>query len=141
MPSLTVNKHTFCRAALFVASVVQVGQAQASERFPHVMSPMDHFIHGDHVLAVETRLDQLQAEGPFPLGKALFTIGRSDLLGLNPSLDGFEVSTLEVPLGGNFAVDQEEPVAFSQARQAQRAQRPNRQAFRGVFQGLMGTPF
>ncbi|WP_370260593.1 hypothetical protein [Limnobacter sp.] len=141
MPSLTTRQSRWRCAALFAVGLLLAGQAKASERFPHVMSPMDHFLQGDVHLAVETRFDQLQAQGPFPLGKALFTIGRTDLLGLNPSLNSFEVSTLEVPLGGNFAVDQEEPVAFSQARQAQKAQRPNRQAFRGVFRGLMGTPF
>ncbi|HEX4842078.1 MAG TPA: hypothetical protein VFV57_00275 [Limnobacter sp.] len=141
MHSLTFRQRLCCCAALFTASMTLVGQTHASGRFPNVMSPMDHFVNGENMRAVETRLDQLKAEGPFPLGKALFTIGRADLLGQNPGLDSFEVSTLEEPLGGNFAVDQEEPVGFNAARQAAKAQRPNRQVFRGVFRGLMGTPF
>lgn len=36
------------------------------------------------------------------LGRALLTIGRTDLLGLDVNLDSFAASSLETPLGGNF---------------------------------------
>ncbi len=58
----------------------------------------------------------VEEAGNFPLGKALYTIGRTDLLGLNPSLNSFEVSTLETPLGGNFAVQEEQEIQFKSAR-------------------------
>ncbi|HEX4878736.1 MAG TPA: hypothetical protein VFV39_02740 [Limnobacter sp.] len=136
MPSLTAHPRVCCCATLFLVAMFAVGPTHASQRFPTVLSPMDHFINGENGLAVETKLDQLQAEGPFPLGKALFTIGRTDLLGLNPSLNSFDTSTLETPLGGEFEVDKEQVVQFRTAR-AQRASR----GLNGGFDTPLGGSF
>ncbi|HEX4857010.1 MAG TPA: hypothetical protein VFV28_09365 [Limnobacter sp.] len=93
-----------------------------AERYPDVPRPIDYFVNGEEILEVETLRDTIRAQGNFPMGKALFTIGRSDLLGLNRSLDSFDTSTLEVPLGGEFEVREEQVQGFRTAR-AQRASR------------------
>lgn len=93
-----------------------------AERFPDVPRPIDYFVNGEEILAVHTLRDDIRAQGNFPLAKALLTIGREDLLGLNRSLDSFETGTLETPLGGEFEVDREQMAQFRTAR-AQRASR------------------
>ena len=108
-----------CISLVLAGSALMSLPAQA-ERFPEVLRPIDYFIHGDEILAVDTLRDTIRAQGNFPLGKALFTIGRTDLLGLNRSLDSFDTGTLETPLGGNFEVDREQMTEFRTAR-AQRA--------------------
>lgn len=84
--------------------------------YPEVSRPIDDFAYNDKVQGVSTLRDTFQEAGNVPLGKALYTIGRTDLLGLNPSLNSFEVSTLETPLGGNFAVQEEQEIQFKSAR-------------------------
>ena len=127
-------------------SLVLAGSALMSlpahaERFPDVLRPIDYFIHGEEILAVDTLRDTIRAQGNFPLGKALFTIGRTDLLGLNRSLDSFDTSTLETPLGGNFEVDKEQVAEFRTAR-AQRATRGLNSGFdSGRFDSPLGGQF
>jgi hypothetical protein len=84
--------------------------------YPDVARPIDDFDYTDKVQGVSTLRDHFQQQGNFPLGKALLTIGRTDLLGLNASLDSFEVSSLETPLGGEFPVQEEQEVQFTRAR-------------------------
>src|SRR5690606_8990999 len=67
-----------------------------------VPRPIDHFVNGEEILAVNTLRDEFREQGNFKLGKGLLIVGRTDLLGLNRSLDSFDTSTLETPLGGNF---------------------------------------
>lgn len=93
-----------------------------AERFPDVPRPIDYFVNGEEILAVHTLRDDIRTQGNFPLGKALLTVGREDLLGLNRSPDSFETGTLETPLGGEFEVDREQVTEFRTAR-AQRASR------------------
>lgn len=119
------------------ASTLPIPPAVAAERFPDVPRPIDYFVNGEelgeNVLAVSTLRDNIRQQGNFPLAKALFTIGRNDLLGLNRSLDSFDTSTVEIPLGGNFEVDQEQAAEFRTAR-AQRASRGlNRLGYRSGF--------
>lgn len=99
-----------------------ISQPALAERFSDVPRPIDYFANGEEILAVNTLRDDIRAKGNFPLAKALLTIGRDDLLGLNRSLDSFDTGTLETPLGGNFEVDQEQVAEFRTAR-AQRASR------------------
>lgn len=135
-PTLGVAMRKNIMLTLTIASGALLTQpAFAAERFPDVPRPIDYFVdgieRGESVLAVSTLRDRIREQGNFPLAKALFTIGRSDLLGLNLSLDSFDTSTLETPLGGNFEVDQEQVAEFRTAR-AQRASRGlNGFGFRG----------
>lgn len=124
-------KHTAVLAAL-TATLLLSNPAQA-KGFPEVPRPIDYFVNGEEILTVHTLRDGYRERGNFPLAKALFTIGRVDLLGLNRSLDSFDTSTLETPLGGNFEVDKEQVAEFRTAR-AQRATRGlNRLGFRSGF--------
>lgn len=113
-------KKTFTVIALLASATLS--PAAFAERFPDVTRPMDHFERGEEILAVTTLRDDIRAQGNFPLAKALLTIGRADLLGLNRSLNSFDTGTLETPLGGDFVVDQEQVAEFRTAR-AQRASR------------------
>lgn len=108
--------------AILVSFTALLAQPALAERFPEVPRPIDYFVNGEEILAVNTLRDNIRAQGSFPLGKALLTIGRDDLLGLNRSLSSFETGTLETPLGGEFEVDKEQAVQFRSAR-AQRASR------------------
>lgn len=105
-----------------IAASALIGQPALAERFPDVPRPIDYFMNGEEILAVNTLRDEIRAQGNFPLAKALLTIGRDDLLGLNRSLDSFDTGTLETPLGGEFEVDKEQVAEFRTAR-AQRASR------------------
>ncbi|HEY1057153.1 MAG TPA: hypothetical protein VGE55_00325 [Limnobacter sp.] len=113
---------TLVRAALLTTALCGI-QAQAGVQepvslgtsllnLPQVARPADDFLRGDGLDGVDTLRDLKRAEGPFPFGKALLTIGQTQFLGLIPDLNSFEVSTLETPLGGDFPVDQETPVGF-----------------------------
>ena len=97
-------------------------QPALADRFPDVPRPIDFFVNGEEILAVSTLRDEIREQGNFPLAKALLTIGREDLLGLNRSLDSFDTGTVETPLGGEFEVDKEQVAQFRTAR-AQRASR------------------
>jgi hypothetical protein len=103
------------QASLWTLGMAFSGWAFAGN-YPEVSRPIDDFAYNDKVQGVSTLRDTFQEAGNFPLGKALYTIGRSDLLGLNPSLNSFEVSTLETPLGGNFPVQEEQEIQFKSAR-------------------------
>jgi hypothetical protein len=128
---LIMFKHTPVLAAL-AATLLLANPAQAAS-YPDVLRPIDYFINGEEILAVHTLRDGYREQGNFPLAKALFIIGRTDLLGLNRSLDSFDTSTLETPLGGNFEVDKEQVVEFRTAR-AERATRGlNRLGYRRGF--------
>ncbi|MBU1267372.1 MAG: hypothetical protein KKG07_06705 [Gammaproteobacteria bacterium] len=105
-----------------IAASSLLSQPALAERFPDVPRPIDYFVNGEEILAVNTLRDEIRAQGNFPLAKALLTIGRDDLLGLNRSLDSFDTGTLETPLGGEFEVDKEQVAEFKTAR-AQRASR------------------
>jgi hypothetical protein len=109
-------------APIFISAAALCAQPALAERFPDVPRPIDYFVNGEEILAVSTLRDDIRAQGKFPLGKALLTIGRDDLLGLNRSLDSFDTGTLETPLGGEFEVDKEQVAQFRTAR-AQRASR------------------
>ncbi len=111
-------------------------QPAFAERFPEVPRPIDYFVNGEEILAVNTLRDDIRAQGNFPLAKALLTIGRDDLLGLNRSLDSFDTGTLETPLGGEFEVDKEQVAQFRTAR-AQRASR----GLNGGFDTPLGGNF
>ena len=74
--------------------------------------PIDPVNNEREVLAVATMRDNLREQGNMALGKALFTIGKTEFLGLNPSLNSFEVGTLETPLGGDFTVQEESDLNF-----------------------------
>ena len=88
--------------AILVLATALIAQPALAERFPDVPRPIDYFVNGEEILAVNTLRDDIRAQGNFALGKALLTIGRDDLLGLNRSLSSFETGTLETPLGGEF---------------------------------------
>lgn len=105
-----------------IAVSTLISQPALAERFPNVPRPIDYFINGEELLAVHTLRDDIREQGSFPLAKALLTIGREDLLGLDRSLDSFDTGTLEMPLGGEFEVDKEQVAQFRSAR-AQRASR------------------
>lgn len=122
-------------AAVLATALLQSNPAQAAS-YPDVLRPIDYFVNGEEILAVHTLRDTIRAQGNFPLGKALFTIGRTDLLGLNRSLDSFDTSTLETPLGGNFEVDKEQVAEFRTAR----AQRATRGLDNGFDSGRFDTP-
>lgn len=109
-----------------------------AERFPDVPRPIDYFVNGEEILAVNTLRDDIRAQGNFPLAKALLTIGRDDLLGLNRSPDSFDTGTLETPLGGNFEVDREQVAEFRTAR-AQRASRGLNSGFDTPLGGNFST--
>ena len=121
-----------CISLALAGSALMSLPAQA-ERFPDVLRPIDYFIHGEEILAVDTLRDTIRAQGNFPLGKALFTIGRTDLLGLNRSLDSFDTGTLETPLGGEFEVDKEEVVQFRGERAVRATQGLNRLSYGSGF--------
>ncbi|MCQ8897617.1 hypothetical protein NQT62_14340 [Limnobacter humi] len=114
--------NTWVRAALLVTTVCGIQTHAAVPEpvslnagqlgLPEVARPVDDFLRGDGLDGVDTLRDLKRAEGPFPFGKALLTIGQTQFLGLNPNLNSFDVSTLETPLGGDFPVDQETPVGF-----------------------------
>jgi hypothetical protein len=87
---------------ILVSTTAFLAQPVLAERFPDVPRPIDYFVNGEEILAVNTLRDDIRAQGNFALGKALLTIGRDDLLGLNRSLSSFETGTLETPLGGEF---------------------------------------
>lgn len=105
-----------------IAAGALISQPALAERFPDVPRPIDYFVNGEEILAVNTLRDDIRTQGNFPLAKALLTIGREDLLGLNRSPNSFDTGTLETPLGGNFEVDKEQVAEFRTAR-AQRASR------------------
>lgn len=107
---------------ILVSTTALLTQPVLAERFPDVPRPIDYFVNGEEILAVNTLRDDIRAQGNFPLAKALLTIGRDDLLGLNRGLDSFDTGTLETPLGGEFEVDKEQVAQFRTAR-AQRASR------------------
>lgn len=109
-------------ACLAISATALASSVTNAAPYPDVRRPIDYFVNGEEILEVETLRDTIRTEGNFALGKALFTIGRSDLLGLNRSLDSFDTSTLEVPLGGNFEVREENVTEFRTAR-AQRGSR------------------
>lgn len=119
-----------------VSAAALLSQPALAERFPDVPRPIDYFVNGEEILAVNTLRDDIRAQGNFPLAKALLTIGREDLLGLNRSLDSFDTGTLETPLGGNFEVDREQVAEFRTAR-AQRASR----GLNGGFDTPLGGNF
>ena len=121
-----------CISLVLAGSALMSLPAQA-ERFPDVLRPIDYFIHGEEILAVDTLRDTIRAQGNFPMGKALFTIGRTDLLGLNRSLDSFDTGTLETPLGGEFEVDKEEVVQFRGERAVRATQGLNRLSYGSGF--------
>jgi hypothetical protein len=106
--------------AIFTGALI--GQPALAERFPDVPRPIDYFVNGEEILAVNTLRDEIRAQGNFPLAKALLTVGRADLLELNRSMDSFDTGTVETPLGGDFEVDKEQVAEFRTAR-AQRASR------------------
>jgi hypothetical protein len=87
-----------------------------ASNYHDVKRPIDNFDYTDKVQGVSTLRDDLQAQGNFPLAKALFTIGRLDLVGLAPGLDSFETNTVETPLGGDFAVSEEQELQYRSAR-------------------------
>ena len=87
-----------------------------ASNYAEVKRPIDHFDYTDKAQGVSTLRDDLQAQGNFPLAKALFTIGRLDLVGLAPGVDSFETSTVETPLGGDFAVNEEQELQYRSAR-------------------------
>lgn len=126
------------RACLSIALTAGAWMASPAfaERFPDVPRPIDYFVNGEEILAVHTLRDDIRAQGNFPLAKALLTIGREDLLGLNRSLDSFDTGTLETPLGGEFEVDKESVAQFRTAR-AQRASR----GLNGGFDTQLGGSF
>lgn len=121
-----------CVAVLASALMAQPALA---ERFADVPRPIDYFVNGEEILAVNTLRDEIRAQGNFPLAKALLTVGRDDLLGLNRSLDSFDTGTVETPLGGEFEVDKEQVAQFRTAR-AQRASR----GLNGGFDTPLDTP-
>ena len=109
--------------AFVVASSATISsQPVLAERFPDVPRPIDYFVNGEEILTVTTLRDEIRSQGNFPLAKALLTIGREDLLGLNRSVNSFDTGTVETPLGGEFEVDKEQAAQFRTAR-AQRASR------------------
>lgn len=124
-------KHTPVLAAL-TAALLLSNPARAGG-FPEVRRPIDYFVNGEEILAVHTLRDGYREWGNFPLAKALFTIGRVDLLGLNRSLDSFDTSTLETPLGGQFAVEMEQAVPFRAERAIRAARGLNRLIYRSGF--------
>lgn len=121
---------------LLLAASTTYSMPTWAERFPDVPRPIDYFVNGEEILAVHTLRDDIRAQGNFPLAKALFTIGRTDLLGLNRSLDSFDTGTLETPLGGEFEVDKEQVAQFQTAR----AQRASRGLNGGFDSGRFETP-
>lgn len=125
-----------CLSIALAASAAWASQPALAERFPDVPRPIDYFVNGEEILAVHTLRDDIRMQGNFPLGKALLTVGREDLLGLNRSPDSFETGTLETPLGGEFEVDREQVAEFRTAR-AQRASR----GLNGGFDTPLGGPF
>ena len=91
--------------------------------------PIDEFAWLDYMQAAmseDTLLQQFKDRGAFPLARALLVLGRLDLIGLDGNRDPFEVSTLETPLGGDFAVDMEEAVGFVQTNRFERTSRFDR---------------
>ncbi|WP_138516069.1 hypothetical protein [Limnobacter alexandrii] len=121
-----------CLSIALTAGALMASPAFA-ERFPDVPRPIDYFVNGEEILAVHTLRDNIRAQGNFPLAKALLTIGREDLLGLNRSLDSFETGTLETPLGGHFEVDKEEVVQFRSERAVRGTRGLNRLGYRSGF--------
>ncbi|MEW6204690.1 MAG: hypothetical protein AB1516_05140 [Pseudomonadota bacterium] len=121
-----------CLSIALTASALMVSPAFA-ERFPDVPRPIDYFVNGEEILAVHTLRDNIRAQGNFPLAKALLTIGREDLLGLNRSLDSFETGTLETPLGGQFEVDKEEVLQFRSERAVRGTRGLNRLGYGSGF--------
>lgn len=119
-----------------LAGSALICQPALAERFPDVPRPIDYFVNGEEILAVNTLRDDIRAQGNFPLAKALLTIGRADLLGLNRSPNSFDTGTLETPLGGNFEVDKEQVAEFRTAR----AQRASRGLNGGFDSALFDTP-
>lgn len=125
-----------CLSIAFATCALVASPQALAERFPDVPRPIDYFVNGEEILEVHTLRDAIRTQGNFPLAKALLTIGRDDLLGLNRSLDSFDTGTLETPLGGQFVVDKEEAVQFRTAR-AQRASR----GLNGGFDTPLGGTF
>jgi hypothetical protein len=119
-----------------ILASVLIAQPALAERFPDVPRPIDYFVNGEEILAVSTLRDEIRAQGNFPLAKALITVGRDDLLGLNRSQDSFDTGTVETPLGGEFEVDKEQVAEFRTAR-AQRASR----GLNGGFDTPLGGNF
>ena len=119
--------------AILVSFTALLAQTALAERFPEVPRPIDYFVNGEEILAVNTLRDNIRAQGSFPLGKALLTIGRDDLLGLNRSLSSFETGTLETPLGGEFEVDKEQAVQFRGQRAVRGTQGLSRLGYRSGF--------
>lgn len=120
-------------APIFISAAALCAQPALAERFPDVPRPIDYFVNGEEILAVSTLRDDIRAQGNFPLGKALLTIGRDDLLGLNRSLDSFDTGTLETPLGGEFEVDKEEVVQFRGERAVRGTRGLNRLSYGSGF--------
>lgn len=78
---------------------VASGQALALD-LGNVVRPIDATLFPQQE---ELTLRQVKTvEGTMELGRALLSIGRTDLLGLEVNLDSFSASSLETPLGGNF---------------------------------------
>ncbi len=123
------------RRLALVSILGLMGNSNAwAERFPDVKRPIDYFVDGREVLTVNTLRTEFQEEGPIQLGRALFIIGRADLLGLSTPLDSFETSTLETPLGGYFEVNMEQAVSFRNSHAVSRSEgRVNRVNFRHRF--------
>jgi hypothetical protein len=120
-----------------LSSSILFSQPVFSESFSDVLRPIDYFINGEEILEVNTLRDLIRAQGNFPLAKALLTIGRADLLGLNLGLDSFDTGTLETPLGGNFLVDQEQEIEFRSLR-SQRSSRGLNAGFDSPIGGYFG---
>lgn len=126
---------TTIRRLALVSLLSLIGTSNAlAERFPEVKRPIDYFVDGREVLTVNTLRAEFQEEGSIQLGRALFIIGRTDLLGLSTPLDSFDTSTLETPLGGHFDVNMEQAVSFRNSRAVSRSEgRVNRVNFRHRF--------
>lgn len=125
-------KHTCLLIALGIGAAPI--QPAFAERFAEVPRPIDYFVNGEEILAVNTLRDDIRAQGNFPLAKALLTIGRDDLLGLNRGLDSFDTGTLETPLGGNFSDgNMEQAIQFRSERAIRSARGLNRLGYRSGF--------
>lgn len=119
---------------ILVSTTALLAQPALAERFPDVPRPIDYFVNGEEILTVNTLRDEIRAQGNFALGKALLTIGRDDILGLNRSLDSFDTGTLETPLGGNFSDGNVEQALQFRSERAVRVTRGlNGLGYRGGF--------
>ncbi len=108
--------HPITRCLLIAATLSGLYTSAQALDLGYIARPIEDFpcpaFQNDST--VQTLMDVQKEAGFFPLGKALVTIGRTDLAGVSPTLDTFEVNPFDgAPDATTSWNSFEEPVGFS----------------------------